>query len=205
MYRRGSHGRPGASRLVRTGSEVGVDEGGCSPTRARARCACRPSRISRQQTHRCLPQSRQRRAAGVADHDAGRSRAWRCAPLAISVTLVKAGSSRAFAVARVSRANADAWLRLSAGTHAVRAESVAGLREKQLPDADRPCACTKRGEFAMVMSAHVGPDTGLPASAQGLGLTAISGRAAKPSTPVRVLDFAPATVCSRAQHGEISR
>jgi hypothetical protein len=31
--------------LVRTGSEVGLDEGGCSPTRARARCACRSSRI----------------------------------------------------------------------------------------------------------------------------------------------------------------
>jgi hypothetical protein len=32
-------------RLVRTGREVAVDEGGCSPTRARARCACRSSRI----------------------------------------------------------------------------------------------------------------------------------------------------------------
>jgi hypothetical protein len=31
--------------IVRTRSEVDVDEGGCSPTRARARCACRPSRI----------------------------------------------------------------------------------------------------------------------------------------------------------------
>ena len=31
--------------IVRTSSEVGVDEGGCSPTRARARCACRSSRI----------------------------------------------------------------------------------------------------------------------------------------------------------------
>ena len=32
-------------QLVRTGSEVGVDEGGCSTTRARARCACRSSWI----------------------------------------------------------------------------------------------------------------------------------------------------------------
>ena len=32
--------------LVRTGSEVGVDEGRCSPTRARARGACRLSRIT---------------------------------------------------------------------------------------------------------------------------------------------------------------
>ena len=39
--------RSKGSRLpfVRTGSEVGVDEGGRSPTRARARCACRSSRI----------------------------------------------------------------------------------------------------------------------------------------------------------------
>jgi hypothetical protein len=29
--------------LVRTGSQVGADEGGCSPTRARARCVCRSS------------------------------------------------------------------------------------------------------------------------------------------------------------------
>src|ERR1700733_2830308 len=33
------------SVIVQTGSEVGADEGGCSPTRARARCACRLSRI----------------------------------------------------------------------------------------------------------------------------------------------------------------
>jgi hypothetical protein len=41
--------RPGAgswlSLLVQTESEVGVVEGGCAPTRARARCTCRSSRI----------------------------------------------------------------------------------------------------------------------------------------------------------------
>ena len=39
--------RPTTRRVVvvRTGSEVGVDESGCSPTRARPRCACRSSRI----------------------------------------------------------------------------------------------------------------------------------------------------------------
>ena len=68
------------TRLVRTGSQVGVDEGGCSPTRARARCACRLSRIRPAASTPAAPQSRQRRAAGVADHDAGPSRAWRCAP-----------------------------------------------------------------------------------------------------------------------------
>ena len=67
--------------VVRTGSEVGVDEGGCSPTRARVRCACRSSRSGREQAHPRLSQSRQRRAAGVADHNAGPSRAWR-SPLA---------------------------------------------------------------------------------------------------------------------------
>ena len=51
--------------FVRTGSEVSIDEGGCSSTRARARCACRSSRPGRQQAHRRLPQSRQRRAAGA--------------------------------------------------------------------------------------------------------------------------------------------
>src|SRR5690349_25108767 len=32
-------------RFVRTGSEGAVDEGGCSPARARARCACNSWRI----------------------------------------------------------------------------------------------------------------------------------------------------------------
>ena len=43
-----------------------------------ALAGCRGS--GRQQGHRRLPQSRQRRAVGVADYDAGPSRAWRCAP-----------------------------------------------------------------------------------------------------------------------------
>ena len=43
--------------------------------------ACRSSRSGRQQAHWRLPQSRQRRAAGVANHNAEPSRAWRCAPL----------------------------------------------------------------------------------------------------------------------------
>ena len=68
--------------VVRTGSEVGVDEDDCSPTRARARCAAGSRGSGGQHAHRRLPKSRRRRAAGVADHDAGPSRAWRCAPLA---------------------------------------------------------------------------------------------------------------------------
>jgi hypothetical protein len=35
----------GVADFVRTGSEVCVDEGDCCPTRARARCACKSSRI----------------------------------------------------------------------------------------------------------------------------------------------------------------
>jgi hypothetical protein len=54
------------SELVRTRSEVDVDEGGRSPRRARARCACRSRGSGRRQAHGRLSQSRQRRAAGVA-------------------------------------------------------------------------------------------------------------------------------------------
>ena len=63
-------------------SEVGVDEDDCSPTRARARCAAGSRGSGGHHAHRRLPKSRRRRAAGLADHDAGPSRAWRCAPLA---------------------------------------------------------------------------------------------------------------------------
>ena len=68
---------PGAARrsllvLVRTGSEVGVDEGRCSPTRARARCACRLSRITPAGSTPATPAIAARRAAGVADHNSGR-------------------------------------------------------------------------------------------------------------------------------------
>jgi hypothetical protein len=45
----------------------------------------------RQQAHRRLPQSRRSRAAGVADHDAGPSMTWRCAPLARSASSTDRG------------------------------------------------------------------------------------------------------------------
>jgi hypothetical protein len=48
---------------VRTGREVGVDAGGCSSTRARARCAYRSSRISPAASTPANPQSRQSRSA----------------------------------------------------------------------------------------------------------------------------------------------
>jgi len=57
-------GRPSVAgtpllRFVRTRSEVDVDEGRRSPTRATARCACRSRGSGRQQAHGRLPQSRQ--------------------------------------------------------------------------------------------------------------------------------------------------
>ena len=54
------------SRLVQTGTEVGADEGGCSPMRARARCACRLSRISPGVSTPATPAIGQSRAPGVA-------------------------------------------------------------------------------------------------------------------------------------------
>ena len=54
---------PSVVEIVRTRSEVDIDEGGRSPTRARARCACRSRGSGRQQAHGRLPQSRQTRSA----------------------------------------------------------------------------------------------------------------------------------------------
>ena len=69
-------------RLLRPAKVRRGYQGGCSSTRARARCACRSSRIRPAASTRRLPQSRQRRAAAMAGHNAGPSRATRCAPLA---------------------------------------------------------------------------------------------------------------------------
>ena len=66
---------PELPRLVRSGSEAGVDEGGCSATRAVARCACRsgPLGSGRQRAHRRLPQPRQSRAVGRSGQSVRRS------------------------------------------------------------------------------------------------------------------------------------
>jgi hypothetical protein len=93
--RRSRLGRSGSTarlpQIVRTGSEVGVEEDGCSPPRAGAGALAGCRGPGRQQAHRRLPQSRQGRAGAVADHDAGPSRAWRCARLATSATLANDG------------------------------------------------------------------------------------------------------------------
>ena len=67
----------------------------------------------RRQAPRRLSQPRQRRAAGVADHNAGLSRACRCALLARSGSLIKSGPTPAFVLARVCAPAAQAWLPVS--------------------------------------------------------------------------------------------
>jgi hypothetical protein len=57
----------------------------------------------RQQAQWRLPKARQRRAAGTADHNAGLSRAWRCAPLAKLRCVTSRRSRPAIVLARVWR------------------------------------------------------------------------------------------------------
>jgi hypothetical protein len=57
-------------RFVRTGSGVGVDEGGCSPTRAGARCACRLSRIRPAASTPVTPAIAAKQGHGPVAHDA---------------------------------------------------------------------------------------------------------------------------------------
>jgi hypothetical protein len=57
--------------LVQTGSGVGVDEGGCSPSPARARCACGLSRIRPAASTPAAPAIAAKQVRGTAAHDAG--------------------------------------------------------------------------------------------------------------------------------------
>lgn len=59
-----------------------------------------PRGSGRQQAHRQLPQSRQRKAAGVADQNAGPSRAWRRAPLANTRARTQTRPEACFGVVR---------------------------------------------------------------------------------------------------------
>jgi hypothetical protein len=74
--------------LVRTGSEVGVDEGGCSPTRARARCACRSSRIRPAASTPAAPAIAAKEGRGRVAHDAGWPATRSIAQVARSTSLV---------------------------------------------------------------------------------------------------------------------
>jgi hypothetical protein len=58
-------------RVVQTGSEVGADEGGCSPTRARARCACGMSRIRPAVSTPATPAIAAKQVRGTAADDVG--------------------------------------------------------------------------------------------------------------------------------------
>ena len=60
-------------RVVRTGSEVGVEEGRCSPTRAGAGCACKPSRIRPAASTPATPGCGSSGGTGTARTEAGKS------------------------------------------------------------------------------------------------------------------------------------
>jgi hypothetical protein len=62
---------PTLSLLVQTGSEVGADEGGCSPMRARARCACGMSRIRPAVSPPATPAIAAKQVRGTAADDVG--------------------------------------------------------------------------------------------------------------------------------------
>jgi hypothetical protein len=57
--------------LVRTTSEVGVEEGGCSAPRATARCACRSPRIRPAASTPAAPATAAKQVRGPVAHDAG--------------------------------------------------------------------------------------------------------------------------------------
>ena len=57
--------------VVRFGSEVGLDEGGRSPTRARVRCACRSSRIRPAASTPATPSIAAKEVRRPVAHDAG--------------------------------------------------------------------------------------------------------------------------------------
>jgi hypothetical protein len=94
----------------------------------------------RQQARRRLPRSRQRRAAGVADHDAGPSTVWRCAPVA---------TRRANAVRRPARACRC----LTAG---IPGGNLGGfwIRRQAAVTATVPPSATKRSELRQLRAAH---------------------------------------------------
>jgi hypothetical protein len=92
-------------RVVQTGSEVGADEGGCSPTRARARCACSSSRIRPAASTPATPAIAAKEGSRCGGHDARSSRGWRCALLATSRYVAMRGSRPAFVSARVRGAS----------------------------------------------------------------------------------------------------
>ena len=83
---RGSDSLATVVLLVRTGSEVALTSVAARPREREPGALAGRRGSGRRQAHRRLRQSRRRRAAGVADHHAGPSRAWRCVPLAIRRT-----------------------------------------------------------------------------------------------------------------------
>ena len=68
--RRPEGARPPSSLFRTSSSEVGVDEGGCAATRARARCACRSQRIWPAASTPATPANAAKRGHGPVAHDA---------------------------------------------------------------------------------------------------------------------------------------
>ena len=124
---RGERSRPPGvvPQLVRTGSEVGVDEGGCSPTRARARCACRSSRIRRAASTPATPAIAAKEGSRRGHHNAGPSRACRYAPVARSRCFPTHTSRPAWVLGRAS--TGCVWL-LGGGNRTVRQAMGSGGR-----------------------------------------------------------------------------
>ncbi len=98
---------------VRTGSEVGVDEGGCSPTRAKARCACRSSRITPAASTPATPAIAAKQGRGPVAHDAAVAGERSVAQVANTGSLGSRAASPAFVLAQAFAAPAFAWLPMS--------------------------------------------------------------------------------------------
>ena len=124
--------------FVRSGSETGVDAGGCSATRAVARCACRsgPGRLL---ARRRLPQPRQSSAVGRSGQSVRRSTMPRNPRLATSRCVATCRLRRAFVFARASNSGTASWLSVSASS---RRSSLCRRRDRGGPMQERNCAGT---------------------------------------------------------------
>ena len=121
----------------------------------------------RRQAHRRLRQSRRRRAAGVADHHAGPSRAWRCVPLAIRRTWLLRVWRPAFMFWRARRASAQSVRRRPQErscccTRAAQEEKPRSRRERRRLPGERllvrdPWRPVRRGRSSMYRPFHLPP------------------------------------------------
>ena len=124
--------------LVRSGSEAGVDAGGCSATRAVARCACRSRRIGPPASTSTTPQPRQSRAVGRSGQSVRRSTMPRNPRLAGRPARYCAGPPQ-------NRACEFPRIRLKQALMAGRRAEVPGRCSWRVWDGGQPCpACGHR-------------------------------------------------------------